>query len=491
MTSPGSSRGRSSDSASDSGLSSRGEVGAPPSASSSAGATNGGVVTSSSPAAASARDAVRRSACSGVSPRPAGAEGRADGHGVVALEPDDLLDEVDRRGEVGPPGRDGDGEHVALAGHLAADVDQPAADDGGLVRAAGDPAGQVDRQRDGDRRGPGVDVGAAARGGAAELDEQPHGRLRSGGGERRVDGALEALARLARQPVPAGGARDAHRARSGPPRARPRSWTAVTSVLAPPMTPARPIAPESSAMTRSPGSSARSCPSSVVSRSPGAARRTTIAPDSRARSYACSGCPSSSMTELVTSTARLIGAHAGQDEPALQPGRGGRGRVQAGDGAGDEAVAAGRVLDAHRVAVLRRRHVDQARVGERQPEGGGGLPGDAAHRELVAAVRRDGEVEHLVAQREQLDDVGPERRSPVQHEDAVGVVGQPELGGGADHPVGGVAVRPAGGDPEVAGQHGARGARTRPRRRRRSWWPRRRPRGRAHRRRRGSSGSAS
>ena len=43
----------------------------------------------------------------------------------------------------------------------------------------------------------------------------------------------------------------------------------LTSLLAPPMTPARATAPRSSAMTMSPGSSARSTPSSVVSRSPG------------------------------------------------------------------------------------------------------------------------------------------------------------------------------------------------------------------------------
>ena len=44
---------------------------------------------------------------------------------------------------------------------------------------------------------------------------------------------------------------------------------AVTSVGPPPMTPASAIGPLSSVMSRSSGSSARSCPSSVVSRSPG------------------------------------------------------------------------------------------------------------------------------------------------------------------------------------------------------------------------------
>ncbi len=78
------------------------------------------------------------------------------------------------------------------------------------------------------------------------------------------------------------------------------------SVAAPPMTPARPSGPESSAMTRSSVVSARSWPSRVTSRSPSVARRATTAPESLSRSYACSGCPSSSITALVTSTARLM-----------------------------------------------------------------------------------------------------------------------------------------------------------------------------------------
>ena len=46
----------------------------------------------------------RRSRCSRVSPRPRGAAGRVDGQQVVPVQADDLLDQVDRVGEVGTPG---------------------------------------------------------------------------------------------------------------------------------------------------------------------------------------------------------------------------------------------------------------------------------------------------------------------------------------------------------------------------------------------------
>ena len=53
---------------------------------------------------------------------------------------------------------------------------------------------------------------------------------------------------------------------------------ASISVVSPPMVPARPTAPESSAMTTSPGSRVRVTWSSVSSTSPGSARRTVTAP---------------------------------------------------------------------------------------------------------------------------------------------------------------------------------------------------------------------
>jgi len=87
---------------------------------------------------------------------------------------------------------------------------------------------------------------------------------------------------------------------------------------------------------------------------------------------------------------------------------------------------------------------------------GGRLARDATHGQLVTPVGRDGDVEHLVAQLQQLDDVHPERRVGRQHQDAVRLLRQAQLRAGADHPVGGSAVRLSSGDREAAGKHGAR-----------------------------------
>ncbi len=73
--------------------------------------------------------------------------------------------------------------------------------------------------------------------------------------------------------------------------------SAVTSVLAPPMTPARAIALSGSAMRSMESVSSRSWPSSVVRRSPGRARRTMIFRwASVSESKAWSGWPSSQST---------------------------------------------------------------------------------------------------------------------------------------------------------------------------------------------------
>ncbi len=61
------------------------------------------------------------------------------------------------------------------------------------------------------------------------------------------------------------------------------SWSAI-SVLAPPITPARPIGPRSSVMTRSSACSLRSTPSRVTSFSPSWARRTPMVPWTSVRS---------------------------------------------------------------------------------------------------------------------------------------------------------------------------------------------------------------
>ena len=76
-----------------------------------------------------------------------------------------------------------------------------------------------------------VDVGDAARRSAPPSSTSSRdGGLGRGGRERRVDAALEPLARLGRQPVAAGGAGDRRPARSAPTRAGSTSSPAVTSV---------------------------------------------------------------------------------------------------------------------------------------------------------------------------------------------------------------------------------------------------------------------
>lgn len=121
-----------------------------------------------------------------------------------------------------------------------------------------------------------------------------------------------------------------------------------------------------------------------------------------------------------------------------------------------EAVAAHRVGDLHRVAErVRGRYVEQRGVHQRQAVGDGGLAGHAAHRQGVAAVGRDGDVEDLVDELEQLDRVGADLDLRRQDDDApAAVVAHAQLVAGADHAVRGLAVRLACGDREVAGQHG-------------------------------------
>ena len=91
-----------------------------------------------------------------------------------------------------------------------------------------------------------------------------------------------------------------------------RRGVGVTSLSAPPITPAIAIARSASAITRSASASARVLRrrASRASRR-GARARTRISPPrSLARSKACSGWPSSSITRFVTSTTLLIDAEA-------------------------------------------------------------------------------------------------------------------------------------------------------------------------------------
>src|SRR5699024_7606118 len=84
--------------------------------------------------------------------------------------------------------------------------------------------------------------------------------------------------------------------------------------------------------------------------------------------------------------------------------------------------------------------------------------GDAAHGQLVAAVRGDVDVEGDLVEAEQGDRViaGLTGQAEIgQHDDAGVILAEAELLGRADHPVGGVAVGLAGGDGEISGQNGS------------------------------------
>jgi hypothetical protein len=143
-------------------------------------------------------------------------------------------------------------------------------------------------------------------------------------------------------------------------------------------------------------------------------------------------------------------------QPAAQPVRGRRRGVDAGDRERGETVA-GRVLQADLplagAALARRHRATSGGVDEVDVVGRGDLAGDPPDRERVAAVRGDGDVEHLVVEPEHGLGVEAHLGARRQHDDPrVVAVGLAEFALGADHPVGDVAVGLAGRDLEVAGQ---------------------------------------
>jgi len=96
------------------------------------------------------------------------------------------------------------------------------------------------------------------------------------------------------------------------------------------------------------------------------------------------------------------GAQAGPGQQDPHPQRRGRRRVEAVHLAEHEAVGGGGILDAGRVHLVGHGgdiggQVGVGQVGETDPVGRGQLPGQAADRERVAPVRRDRDVEHVVA----------------------------------------------------------------------------------------------
>src|SRR4029079_11785131 len=81
-----------------------------------------------------------------------GGLGERGGQALVALQADDLFGEVVRVGEVGPPGRDGDGQFV-LSDDIAAAVLEPPYDGLAAVDDARDLVRVVGGDGDGVRRG--------------------------------------------------------------------------------------------------------------------------------------------------------------------------------------------------------------------------------------------------------------------------------------------------------------------------------------------------
>src|SRR5690606_12322861 len=135
------------------------------------------------------------------------------------------------------------------------------------------------------------------------------------------------------------------------------------------------------------------------------------------------------------------------------------------DEPGREPVAANRVLHRHRKRRGRRlrrtgagralRRLREPGVAELHAKGVRQLAGEPAHGHLVAAVRRDLDVDDDVVEADVRASILPRLRAAVrvEYQDARVAVAHPELAAGADHAVGDVPVRLAGRDLEPAGQH--------------------------------------
>ena len=393
--------------------------------------------------------------------------GQRGGQVGVALQTDDLFGEVVGLGEVGAPGRHGD-DQLVLPVRVAADLLEAAYDGLAAVLDARHAVRVVGGHGDGARRGRRDDLGDAGLGRAArEQHEQVDGAL--GGGRRglRVDAALEALGRLGGQLVAARGAGDGHRVEvrgldddvGG---ARDHAGLGVRDGVGDLGVGAAHHTGEADGAPAVGDDQVRGVQLALGAVEGGEqlALLGPADPDGSLDPGAVVG-----VQRLAELDHHVVGdvdgerdrTHAGLLQPALEPDRRAGLGVEAGHGARGEAVAADRVGDLHRVAVgVGRGHVEQGRVAQRQTVGDGGLAGDAAHRQAVAAVGGDRDVEDLVDEFEQRDGVGADLVLGRQHDDAAGGVrAHAELVAGADHAVRGPAVRLARGDREVTGQHGA------------------------------------
>ena len=394
-----------------------------------------------------AQPLLRRQAAAGGSVR------QDDRDAVVALEPHHLLDQVRGAGQVRPPGWRGD-RQVVVPLHPATDVEQPVSDDCRLVRATGDPPGERNRHPQRLWRRRAVNVCHRSRRRSAELHQQLHRGLRSGWPERRIHPALEAPAGLRRQLVPSRRAADRNRAEV---RRFDEQRSGVGADLGS-GAPHHPSQGKGAAVVGDDeivGIEPAHLPVEGGQLLAGGGPTNDDAALQRGEVEGMQRLPKLEQDVIGDVDGQRDGAHAAQGQPALQPGRRHRLRIQAGDGTGYVAVAAGHVVDSDRMAPGAGCHADcgqQPRVFVRQAEGGRDLPCHPPHRERIAAIRGHRDIQHLVAQFQQRHNVQPELAVGRKNEDAGVVVPESELAGRADHAVGGVPVSLAGGDPKIAGQ---------------------------------------
>src|SRR5699024_7347036 len=98
------------------------------------------------------------------------------------------------------------------------------------------------------------------------------------------------------------------------------------------------------------------------------------------------------------------GAHSGELDAALQPARAWRRRVEPGHRTGGENRTPGRIVDTHRmIAAVESWHPELPWVGPVQAIGRRDLARHASHRQAVPAVRRDCDVQDVLADASQLD----------------------------------------------------------------------------------------
>lgn len=145
-------------------------------------------------------------------------------------------------------------------------------------------------------------------------------------------------------------------------------------------------------------------------------------------------------------------AHAALIEPADHVVGAGCARIDSGQRASREAVGAVSQVDRVLRAVGGQLRDQRSGIGEFDPVGQGGFPGDPADRQAIATVRGDGDVEDRIVEAQYRPSVLPDL-TVSQDQDAVVLVVDPEFAPGTDHAVADVTVGLAGADLEAAGEH--------------------------------------